>query len=59
MPLCVIYKVLAFQICHHSFSTKKEIKKTNILNKKIYSLIIIIFNVNIQTIQMKIHQYSF
>ena len=51
MPLYVIFKVLFDHVCHHSFSTKKEIRKTNILSKKFYSLITVIFIVNIQNIQ--------
>ena len=38
--------------------SKKKLKKTNILSKKISLLITIIFNINIQIIQMKILQYS-
>ena len=37
---------------------QKRNTKSNILSKKIYLLITIIFIVNIQTIQMKIFQYS-
>ena len=50
MSLCVMFKVPTFQVHNHSFSTKKEIKKANILSKNFHSPIIIIFIVNIQTI---------
>ena len=58
MSLSAILKAPTFCVCHCFFLTKKYIypkKRTpNTLSKSCYSPITIIFNVNIQTIQMVI-----